>query len=282
MPKVSIVVLQYNQSDRTLACLESLKKLTYPSYDVIVVDNASDVQHLKAVEYWIETNKARSFQLEAVSSNLGYSGGNNLGIRNALDAGAEYILILNNDTIVEPDFIECLIQTADSGADIVGIHFGHLRWLAAELPLSAKTLNVADISRDHYLSGVALLVKRGIFEKVGFLDERYFLYFEDVEFSLRAQRAGYRLGLVDAKINHATSSSTASLGSPSLLYYHYRNALLFNKTHGPWWVRVLLPVWTIWIVLKQKIKIAIGDHVDESRAILQGARNYRKGKFGQK
>ena len=118
MAKVSIVVLQYNQSAHTLACLESLKPL---GADVVVVDNASEVQHLKNVEYWIETNKAFSFQLLASSENLGYSGGNNLGIKKALADGADAVLILNNDVVLQ--------EMVSGDADIVGLEQGNVPWL---------------------------------------------------------------------------------------------------------------------------------------------------------
>ncbi len=252
MAKISIIVLQYNKSDHTLRCLESLRAF---DADVIVVDNGSEVQHLKNVEFWIEANEAKSYKLIANSSNLGYSGGNNIGIKYALEHGAEKILILNNDVVLEE------LPTGD--ADIIGVEHGHVFGLS-------------------YVSGAVMLVKREVFEKIGLLDERYFLYYEDVEFCVRAQKAGFSLALAKTKFTHAVSATTSSLGSANLLYYHTRNALLLLHDHGTWYQKLGLPIWAFWIMLKQKIKIALGDHFEESQAILDGVKDFRKQKFGAK
>ena len=286
MPKVSIIVLQYNQSDRTLACLESLAKLTYPTFNVIVVDNGSDVQHLKAIEYWIEMNKALGFKLKAISKNLGYSGGNNIGIREALkDGNNDYILILNNDIVVEPDFLGQMVSVMNyrAGIKVVGVEYGTMQWLRTELPLSRKAPSSNELQKNQYLSGLALLVYRGIFKEdhTNGFDERYFLYFEDVDFTFRVSpQYSYKLGIAQAKYQHAVSATTKSLGSATLLYYHTRNALLFNKTHGPWWVQLALPFWAFWIRIKQHVKIALGRNSAESKAILKGVKDFYDSNWG--
>lgn len=252
MPKVSIIVLQYNQSSRTLACLESLRPI---DADVIIMDNGSDVEHLKNVEYWIENHKAIGYQLLAINSNLGYSGGNNAGIKFALENGAEYVLILNNDVVVEPDFLKKMLEV---DADIVGVKeeivFGF-----------------------HYLSGVALLMK-----KILFFDERYFLYYEDVELSVRAPKTGFKLGTANARYTHAVSATTKSLGNADLLYYHTRNMFLLLYTHGAWYVRLALPFWAFWIKLKQKIKLIFNEDAEISLAIIESVKDYRQNKFGKR
>lgn len=244
MAKISIIVLQYNQSDRTLACLESLKPL---GADVIVVDNASDVQHLKNVEYWIESNKAKTYHLIPNTSNLGYSGGNNIGIKYALEHGADQILILNNDVILH--------EMISGDADIIGLEQGNVFGF-------------------EYLSGAGLLVKREVFEKIGLFDERYFLYYEDVEFCLRARNAGFTLSGSTAQFKHAVSSTTRTLGKADLLYYHTRNALLLRNPR--------LPFGKLWIKLKQHIKIMLGHEVEVSQAILQGIHDYDHHRFGMR
>lgn len=292
MPKVSIVVLQFNQSDRTLACLESLAKLVTPTQgrgdlEVVVVDNASETKHLKNVEYWIEMNKAFSFQLLASSENLGYSGGNNLGIKYALEHGAEYVLILNNDTMVERDFLDRMLEV---DSDIVGTEWGKAFWLhiSSQPPFTLKggattpPLSVRGGWGTIYLSGVALLIKREVVAKIGYFDERYFLYFEDVDFSIRAQKAGFTLARADVVIHHETSATSRTLPTTHLFYYHTRNALLLNATHGPWFIRLALPFWKWWIILKQHVKILFGRNLEISQAILQGLLDYEKGIFGKR
>ena len=242
MPKISIIVLQYNQSEHTLKCLESLRQL---DADVIVVDNGSDVKHLKNVEYWIESNKILNFKLLILNENRGYTGGNNAGIKKALTDGAEHVLILNNDVVLH--------EMITGDADIVGVEWG-----------SALGFE--------YLVGFALLIKREVFEKIGFFDERYFLYYDDVEFCVRARKAGFKLALAKANFTHAVSATTSSLGPATLHYYHTRNALLLKK----------LPFWKIWTTLKQRIKILLGRDVEISRAILQGIHDYDHNRFGMR
>ena len=249
MAKVSIIVLQYNKSDLTLACLESLRAL---DANIIVVDNHSEVEHVKTVEYWIESRKITNYELLITNENLGYSGGNNIGIKYALEHGAEYVLILNNDTVVEPDFLERMLEVQ---ADIVGVEEGIVFGF-------------------YYLSGVALLIRRDAFAKIGLFDERYFLYYEDVEYSRRAQKAGLKLATSSAKLLHATSSTSSSLGPATLLYYHTRNALLLRNFR--------LPIGKFWNKLKQHIKIAFGRDVEISKAILQAIQDYDHHRFGMR
>lgn len=262
MAKLSIIVLQFNKSDYTLACLESLKTL---DANVIVVDNGSEVKHLKNVEYWIDNQKLKNFSLIASPENLGYSGGNNLGIKKALATGAEYVLLLNNDTVVAPEFLERMLEV---DSDMVGIEERSVK---------------GPFHLFYYLPGVALLIKKRVFEKIGFLDERYFLYYEDVEFSERARRTGFHLSVSKkTQVQHAVSATTKSLGAADLLYYHTRNLFLLLETYYPRLTYAPLPTWKLWIKLKQRIKIALGRDVEISRAILQGINDYDHHRFGMR
>ena len=220
-----------------------------------MVDNSSEVQHLKNVEFWIESNGMKNYELRMSNENLGYSGGNNIGIKRALEKGAEQILILNNDVILH--------ELPTATADITGLEAGNVFGL-------------------DYVSGAAMLVRRQVFEKIGLLDERYFLYYEDVEFCVRAKKAGFTLSGSTAQFTHAVSASTSSLGAANLLYYHTRNALLLLKTHASWHIRAALPLWQFWIKLKQHAKLLFGREPEISRAILQGVKDYENNRFGAK
>lgn len=127
-----------------------------------------------------------------------------------------------------------------------------------------------------------MLIKREVLEKIGLFDERYFLYFEDADYCLRAQKAGYKLKIVPEElIHHKQSSSTSSLGAPILLHYHYRNAHLFNCKNGPFWVKFSLPFWSFFIIIKQLTKIILRHNVEISKAILAGVLDFYKGRFGK-
>ena len=127
-----------------------------------------------------------------------------------------------------------------------------------------------------------MLVKKEVFEKIGLLPNEYFLYFEDADFCLRAQMAGFKIKIAkDAKISHKVSSSTSKLGSSLLLRYHFRNALYFNKKYSPLWVKILLWPWSLWIIGKQILKLLIRYKTQESEAILYGVLDFYRNHTGQ-
>ena len=323
-PKVQILVLQYNNSADTVKCLQSLKSLDYPNFAVVIIDNASLTEHRERIKEFLNSThpeKLRNgagYSLQTNHSNLGYSGGNNLGIKYALEGGADYVLVLNNDTTVSTDFLTKMIEIggSDSKIGIVGpaldegaraVCGGKIEWLKAELHhRDVQTTNYTLLTTRHslpinscliphmldktnyrlqtgvYIPGAAMLIKRKVVEKIGLLDERYFLYFEDADYCLQARRAGYDLAVVpEAVIYHKVSSSTRELGAPTLLYYHYRNALLFNARNGPLWAKLLLPFWSIFIIAKQLIKIVLlPQKRPASEAILRGVMDFYRGRFG--
>jgi GT2 family glycosyltransferase len=293
--KIAIIVLQYNNSRDTIRCLESVKELNWQDFGVIIVDNASEIQHLNNIRLFVESQeKTNNKKLELIvnEKNFGYASGNNIGIKIALENGANYILVLNPDTTVRQDILTKMfeIQKLNSKIGIVGtiinegdgeINCGKINWLKPELShLRQEVCNILDDG--FYIPGAAMLIKRAVFEKIGFFDERYFLYFEDADFCERARRAGFKIALAQERlVYHRPSSSTKLLGPAKLLYYHYRNAHLFNWKNGPWWVKIALPFWSFWIILKQVFKILFRENTEISIAILQGVKDFYKGRFGK-
>lgn len=251
IPKMSIVVLNWNGLQDTLACLGSLKVLNYGRSEILVVDNAStdgSVQELQKRYRMDPTIKIIRNQ-----TNLGYAEGNNVGIRYALSRGADYVLLLNNDTVVDRNLINDLMETARHDdrigilspkiydywkPDKVWFAGATIDWKTGESPhiglgeMDHGQFNkVIEVDR---LTGCAMMVKREVFEKIGLLDPDYFLYYEDVDFCVRAKRAGYKTVCVQsAKVWHKESSSTKANQTSDLhLYYHIRNRLLFLKLHS--------------------------------------------------
>ena len=298
LKKIFIVILQYNNSHDTIKCLNSVKELNYPNFEVIIIDNASEIKHIEAVRFFLKNQTTVNCKLKTANSNLGYSGGNNVGIKYALEHGADYVLILNNDTTVEKDLLTKLANTSESDPEIgiVGpaidegnksVCGGKVEWLKPELQHLKREENMPD-SRFQipdsmiYVPGAAMLIKREVIEKICLLDERYFLYFEDVDYCLRAQRAGYKLSISpEILLGHTPSSTTSTLGAPLLLRYHYRNAHLFNWKNGQLWVKLVLPFWSIFIIIKQLTKISIGKNPEISKAILAGVVDFYKNRFGK-
>ena len=133
-----------------------------------------------------------------------------------------------------------------------------------------------------YAIGGGVAIHRDVFEKIGFWDEKYFLYFEDADFSLRAQKAGIPVTIApDVMIYHNSSSSTKKLGSPLLLRYHYRNALYFNLKNGSWYIKMAVWFWSFWIVKRQILKIICRYKTEESHAILNGVFDFYHHRMGK-
>ena len=281
-PKIFVIILQFNNSQDTISCLNSVLKVLRPNFEIIVVDNASDSEHTDSIRRYALSQS--EIKLLKNINNLGYSGGNNIGIKYALENGADYVLILNNDTSVEPDILEKMVQLAeaDHRIGIVGplikegdkiFAGGKIKWLKSELEHLEYGVN----KKPDYIPGSCMLIKKDVIEKIGLFDEKYYLYFEDADYSIRARKAKYKLAITsNTTIHHGGSSSTKKLGNPQLLYYHYRNALYFNLKNGAWYIKILVWPWSLMIALKQIFKILLRIHPEHSRSILKGVMDFYK------
>lgn len=255
---IAIIILNWNGKENTLACLEGVKKLKVRNeqLEVIVVDNGSD-----------ETFNIQHSTVKIIRSevNLGYAGGNNIGIKYALEKGADYVLILNNDTIVEKDLVTELLKTAqDNTVGIVapkiyfakGFEFhkdryqkkdlGKIIWYAGGLMDWKNVLGshrgVDEVDMGQYdetqstdfASGCCMLVRKEVFEAVGLFDENYFLYYEDSDLSEKARRAGFTI-MYNSKafLWHKNAGSVGGSGSTLQDYYITRNRLLFGMRFAP-------------------------------------------------
>ena len=260
-PKVSIIILNWNGLEDTIECVESLKKITYPNYEVIVVDNASkgnDAQVLKEqfgdYIHLIRNNK-----------NYGYTGGNNIGIRYALDNSCpDYLLILNNDVVVAPDFLTEMVKVAggDDQAGIVGpkTYFYDapnrfwLVWANVNMHKGRGLLvgfgetdegQYDEVKQvDGYLAGSCLLIKQQLIQKCGLFDEAYFCYWDETDYCFRVREAGYKIIYAPcAKIWHKKSVSLKPWYKtlhrrdqanmpPYHMYFMTRNNFKFMKKHA--------------------------------------------------
>ena len=293
-PKVVIIILQYNNSQDTIRCLNSVKEFDYANYNIITVDNASNSKDFNNLRFFIESVKDPNLTLMPSEQNLGYAGGNNLGIKQAIENGSDYVFILNPDTIVEKNTLTKLIEAGESNSKIgiLGpaidegqhtIYGGKIGWLKPELAHNEIKPITYNPKPKIYVIGAAMLIKRQVIEKIGLLNERYFLYFEDADYCVRAMRSGYQMALAsEVKVTHDVSASTSQLGSALLLRYHFRNAHLFNWKNGPWYIKLALPFWSIFIIIKQLIKLAFAPSKREvSRSILTGVIDFYKNKLGK-
>ncbi|MBC7249837.1 MAG: glycosyltransferase family 2 protein [Anaerolineae bacterium] len=250
MPRVAVIVLNWNGLADTLECLESLARLDYPDYEVVVVDNGSTDGSLDAIQ-----GRFPDATLIENGENLGFTGGNNAGLRYVLVQRADYALLLNNDTEVAPDFLSHLVLAAEAnptvgvaGPTIYYYARPDLIWSAGGMIDRSRGqtrmigLNEQDTGQYgtaprevDFVTGCALLVKRTVLEQVGLLDERFFAYYEEAEWCVRARKAGFKIVHVPtAKIWHKIPLD-AREHSPLVHYYMTRNRLLFLKLSGASW-----------------------------------------------
>ena len=223
-PSIAIIVLTWNGRDLTLDCLRSLEGVTTPNLRTILVDNASQDGTAEAVR---RRYHDRVTVIEN-AENLGFAAGNNVGIQHALAVGADFILLLNNDTVVAENFVDHLLAPM-LDAPAVGITAPKIYYAEPEKQIwfaggeismwrgTAKHTGIREMDRGQYdtahdidyATGCAFLARRAVFEKIGDLDPGYRAYFEDADFCMRARDAGFRIRYVPAAhVWHRISAST--------------------------------------------------------------------------
>lgn len=245
-PSVSIVVLTYNRWQDTRESLGSVFAGSYPNQHVLVVDNGSTDETLTAL--------AQTFPQATLlcnPANLGYAEGNNVGIRHAVQAGAEYVVVLNNDVVVAPDWLEALVQAAEQDHDAALL--GPLVYHATEPDIiqSAGGVLPADWHSAHrsanepdrgqystvepvaWLTGCTILARANALSTIGLLDSDFYMYGEDVDWCVRAARAGYHVLFVPRSRVWHKGVQRDYAPSPYVTYYSARNELrLIRKHHG--------------------------------------------------
>ncbi|WP_158679801.1 glycosyltransferase family 2 protein [Deinococcus sp. NW-56] len=209
------VILNWNGWQDTAECLDSLRGLAYRNLDVLVVDNGSTDDSVEQLR-----QRFPEVNLTALPQNIGFGGASNLGTQTLLEAGAEYIWLLNNDTTVSTLALTELVRTAESDPSLglvasVLYNYGEpgivQAWGGGTLHPYLLTLHHHFAPADSYdhLLGTSLLIRREVLEQIGLLDERYIFSMEDTEYSLRAREHGWRLAVADAsRVYHKGGASS--------------------------------------------------------------------------
>ena len=244
---MSIIVLNWNSYEVTRDCLRSLENLDFPNPELVLVDNGSVDSSANRLAQ--EFPHARIIGNE---KNLGFTGGNNVAIRNVLERGTDYLLLLNNDTIVAPNFLSELVQMAESNpeigflnpkilyhepADRIWYAGGRYKpgWSFAEhIGVRERDNGKYNETREvSFVTGCALLVKAEVVRRIGLLDENFFFGFEDLDWCVRARRAGFKAFYVpSAVVWHRDGYVTKkNLGKPVKDFYHARNSVLLARKH---------------------------------------------------
>jgi hypothetical protein len=291
MPKVIIIILNWNGLQDTRECLESLKRIDYPNYEIIVVDNGSSdgsPEKIKNMFPYIDLIRNRE--------NLGFGAGCNVGIKEAQRKGAKFIFLLNNDTVVECDALSKLAAALekDENAGIAGpkiYYYGSEKiiWSAGIrqdnvfirfLSIGQGQKDVGRYSRQKKVdevSGCAMLIKESLIEKTGFFREDYFLYVEDMEFCLRAKRAGCEILYVpDAVIWHKVSAAAGGQDSALNIYYSRRNVLYLASQYYKY---LVIPAVIKYVF--RSLAFYLSGNKDRSNAVLLAITDFIKGKKGR-
>jgi GT2 family glycosyltransferase len=249
-PTWTIVVLSWNGREDTLACLRSLQRIERPDVSVVCVDNGSSDGSVEAVR-----EQFPEVELIENGRNLGYAGGNNVGIRRALEAGADWVVLLNNDATLAPDAIDAF-ERAAAEHPRAGLLSGKVLfkqppdriWFAGQrfnalLGYSGRPRGYGRTDGPEYdqvapterAAGALMAVSRTAIEATGLLDEDLFAYIEDVDWSLRVRAAGFEVLFVPgARAWHAVGGSTGGeYGSTQTLYYGVRNTVVVCERHRP-------------------------------------------------
>lgn len=299
--RLAIITVNFNNAERTIALLESLKNQLVHDVRVYVVDNASEAEDKNKLDVFVTSAQTPDISFMASAENNGFSSGNNLAIKQAFAEGAEWIACINNDTTVKEDFVTKLLEELSKiPPSVAGIplkegngstslttsrvaYAGLIKWFTITLPHVYSLSEARRRSENIYAIGGGVAFHQSVIKRIGLWDERYFLYFEDADFSMRARKAGIQIIPLDGPIiEHAGSASTKKLGDPLLLRYHSRNSLLFASVNGSSAVKNFLPFWTILLIIGQLIKMAFFRSKKEaSQAILSGIFDYRSRKFGK-
>ncbi|MDA8412919.1 MAG: glycosyltransferase family 2 protein [Desulfobacteraceae bacterium] len=289
-PNVHIIILNWNGWQDTIECVESCLRLTYSNFHILIVDNYSTDN-----SYSILRKKFPDIDVLQSGDNLGFSGGNNVGIRFALARGADYIWLLNNDTTVDANALTALVTVADSDSriGIVGsklyyhdtpnkIAFAGGYWKQSPQHPYHFGIDEEDqgqfdeIKEVDFITGCSLLIKSAVIAEIGEMHEEYFLYWEDIDWNACADEKGWKILYVPQ--SHVWHKVSASTGDKPMIqtYYNVRNRLLFMSRHLPNKV-VATVVRSVVVAIRYVMK---GEKFT-SAAYFKGLRDYICKRFGK-
>ena len=291
---VGIVLVNYNGMKFMPDCLASLSKIDYPQARIVIVDNAStDGSADWAAAHFPEAALVRH------AGNLGITGGNNAGIAWCQENGCDWVLLLNNDTVVEPDFLSRLLAQAEpdcllvpkiyfyDNKALINNHLGtfdyrrglHVDWFygKSDSPASREVRFAA------MANTCALLIPQEVAARVGPMDDHYFIYYDDTDFLTRAVRSGIQIKFVpDAVLYHRESSSSGGADSPLSVYYTNRNRLYFMHKHQK--NRLFLGFFWVYFILTRMIVAARFGQKGQRlqiRALRKAVADFCRGRMGR-
>lgn len=302
-PIVYVIILNWNNAPDTIECIQSLRKSIYQRYIPLVVDNGSTNGAVEEIR-----NKFSSLEIIELRENLGYAAGNNVGIQYAINKGADYILVLNNDTLVEPSMIGKLVDFAESNPragmigprmycanpeDTIFAEGSFIDWANGKtynrgmFQKASIEVEPAAPERVDFITGCGVLVSRKFLEVAGGFDPIYFLNYEDVDWGVRARRLGFEIWFIPDAVMWHKVSGTLGQSSPTNTYYMTRNGLLFFWRNSPLHLRLVVVGRIILRTLRSigawtfKSEYKTEDYRKLRSANLNALRDFMFGNFGQ-
>jgi hypothetical protein len=301
-PLCGVVIVNWCNATDTIACYRSLRQSTYPHLYIVVVENASPDGSFAALSDALSDDggSAAGVKLLRTERNLGYAGANNRGIRECLRSGCEFVVILNNDTLIMPAAVAALVAVArrDPRAGLVGACLvdydapDKLQCLGggAFNPWLLRTRNIAmglsraELSRRpeslfsdaDYISGACVLVQRDFVEDVGLMREDLFLYFEEVDWAIRARRAGWGQAVSREAIVRHRATTDEPEKQQTANYYFVRNGLML--------LRAYYPVALIFALMSQVVRSLLLNVIGrgrDARAVRRGLWSFIRGRTGE-
>jgi len=314
VPHICLIIVNWNNYKDTIACLESVFESSLKN-NIVVIDNGSDDSSVQKISQWANEKKIKYrlisryhetnisigandviLTLISLNENRGFAAANNEGIRFAVRQNENFVLLLNNDTIIEKDLFMKLSKTVQDvkNVGIIGCKIKHFKpadriWFSGGRIdfIRGSFYHHEDDCREErdtdFVTGCLMLIPTDIFKAVGYFDERYFLNVEDVDFSYRVKEAGFRLVInCNAEIYHKVSSSIGGLHSARNQYYFHRNRLIYFNKHltglgkiifNSFQVMIAIPAW----ILIQLVRC----NTQSLKGALFGYLDYLKGNFGK-
>lgn len=240
--KIAIILVNYNGEKYNEECICSILKSTYDNYEIIIVDNASTDNSVKLLREKFDEN----IKIIISNENLGFSGANNIGIKYALNNGFDYVMLLNNDTIIEKDMINIMINASEGNKavspkiyyydnkSLIWSAGGDINWkkgLPIQYGINSKDNYENNKKKNiQFATGCCILMPIEIIRKIGMMSEDYFLYYEDTDYCVRIIEEGFEIVYEPKAIMyHKVSASTGGEKSKMYWYYMVRNRLIFNN-----------------------------------------------------
>lgn len=285
-PTVYNLVLNWNGAAETLDCLRSLERQSYANQESIVIDNGS-------IDDSVATIRAAfpSVTIIRNEENLGFAAGINVGVRFALEQGADYILILNNDLVLAEECVAEMVthMGPDTGLVTAALYFaddrdrlwsigGHISPFTLEKTADARgQLDSGHLPRvmdRTFVPGGATMISRAVFERIGLYDERFFLYYEDADYSLSASRAGIKAAVATrARMWHSVSKSSGGSDTPRERYWMARSSVLYFHKNARMWQWPIIITWRTLSALRTSLRLLAKGRNESLSAYWRGLRD---------